>query len=101
LTIKSSLNLSNKETLKLTTHLRRASVRSIAPNLKAKLTEKNYELAPFFDKVSNVTFSAKGSNHVLRSVVYCKNVEELVQLVVDKRTRTITLKLELTKVEDF
>jgi hypothetical protein len=85
LKIKSSLNLSDNETLKLTTHLRRASVRSIAPNLKAKLTEKNYELAPFFEKLSNVSFSAKGSNNVLRSVVYCKNVEELVKLVVDKR----------------
>jgi hypothetical protein len=89
--------------LKLTTHLRRASVRSIAPNLKAKLTEKNYELAPFFDKVSNVTFSAKGSNHVLRSVVYCKNVEELVQLVVDKRalSRYYNIKIGIDGVGGF
>jgi hypothetical protein len=76
LKFKSSLNLSNNEKLKFTTHLRRASIPSIVPNLKATLIEKNYELAPFFEKESNTTFSSKGSKNVVRSVVYCRTVEE-------------------------
>jgi hypothetical protein len=44
--------------------------------LKATLIEKNYELAPFFEKESNTTFSSKGSKNVVRSVVYRRTVEE-------------------------